>query len=157
MVDSVQSAQPENIEWQGKLAASVHSKSLFSLYLAMHSQPGASHLSFQVKADAPQQFDVTSLNHYRRAPCASSEKSVGCLNVTGRLVQQQDLKGVLLWQSMHPDPLSVVDNANKIPPDVKTNCSYLTQRLLSHQLSQSIEVDETRLADIVQNSVSLLN
>ncbi|MCW8108501.1 VC2046/SO_2500 family protein [Alteromonas ponticola] len=157
MVDSVKSVQPANIEWQGKLAEAVHSKSLFSLYLAMHSQPGASPLSFHSNAKQAREFDVTSLNHYRRAPRASSEKAVKCLSHTNRLLQQGDTPGVLLWQSMHPDPLSVVDNPKKLPPDVKSNCSYLTQHLLQHEHSNQIEVDETLLGDIVAASVELVN
>nr|WP_269468663.1 VC2046/SO_2500 family protein [Alteromonas sp. ASW11-130] len=145
------------MEWQSKLAESVNSKALFALYLAMHSQPGLSNVTFQSDSNVVPQFDVTSLNHYRRAPQACSEKSVDRLNVTSNLMHENDISGVLLWQSMHPDPLSIVDNAKKLPPDVKSNCSYITQQLLAQKIHNAIEVDETRLDDIVKGSTELLN
>ncbi len=157
MVNSVDQTQPANLEWQGKLAGSVSSKALFALYLAMHSQPGAQALTFSSESVPVKAFDVTKINHYRRAPFSVSERSVNCLNETKKLINQNDLAGALLWQTMHPDPLSVVNNPKKLPPDVKANCSYLTQRLLNQKSVDEIKVDETRLDDVITASANLLN
>ncbi len=157
MVNTVDLTQPVNLEWQGALAGSVNSNALFALYLAMHSQPGSQTFTFVSKAEAMQAYDVTKLNHYRRAPLASSAQSINCLNETRRLINQNDLAGVQLWQSMHPDPLSIVNDAKKLPPDVKANCSFLTQYQLNQKVVNQIEIDETQLDEVITGSATLLN
>ncbi len=61
-----------------------------------------------------------------------------------------------LWQSMHPEPLSISNDAKSIPADIKANCSLATQlRLAAPQLHQR-RVDETGLFDVIEGSTSLL-
>ena len=146
-------------EWHGELARAAGKGAQFSLFLAMHCQPGAEHFSLlPAEADG-----VTGdphfperLNHYKRPPLKPSDADYMALNTTAKMANSGSAAAFSLWQSMHPDPLSAHDNATLIPPEVKENCSLATRMRLQHISRPPEPVDETMLDEVISGSSSLL-
>ncbi len=143
-----------NLEWSGALSASAGKGALFSLYLAMHCQPGHEPVRIHSEAEnaSSDAAALDHLNHYPRAPLGADDAAFQRLLVTGNLINQRDISSVNLWQAMHPDPLSIRNNAKHIPADVIANCSMATQMKLQVASSTTVNADETLLTDIIAGS-----
>lgn len=150
----------QSLEWGGQLNRASQDATLFSLYLAMQLQPGNNPVS--VAPDEQPADDISAqlnkLNHYRRAATAAGDDAYSTLPQYSKMAASNDSASLLLWRAMHPDPLSHKDNARYIDPEILANCSYATQRRwqTADEVPTEIQQDPTRLADVVEGSVSLL-
>lgn len=145
-------------EWTGELARAAGRGALFSLYLSIHCQPGAEQLKLiEAEENTPLADDgLFSLNHYRRPALKAASGDYTNAKITSTMAQSGISAAFSLWQSMHPEPLSISDNAKSIPAEIKANCSLATQLRLSAPKPHQRQVDETGLFDIIEGSSALL-
>lgn len=148
-----------DLEWSGTLARASSHRALFSLYLAMHCQPGSKPLTiddaFQDKAADDVGFP-DRINHYPRAALSPTQQDFAALNVSSALANKGEIVSLSLWQMMHPDPLSAHNDTTLLPDDVKANCSYATQQRLKQAIASTIDTDPTTLDDVITGSQQLL-
>lgn len=145
-------------EWSGELARAAGSGALFSLYLSIHCQPGAEQLKLVEDTENQQRTDdeLLSLNYYRR-PALKAESADYTNAQTSLAMAQSGVSAAFsLWQSMHPEPLSISDNAKSIPADIRANCSLATQLRLAAPRTHQKQVDETGLFEVIEGSSALL-
>ena len=145
-------------EWSGQLARAAGSGALFSLYLSMHCQPGAEPLKLIASEENTDSSDngLLGLNHYRRPRLNAADSDYKNAVMSSVMAHSGISAALSLWQSMHPEPLSITNNARSIPADIKANCSLATQlRLTSPPINQK-QVDETGLFDVIEGSSLLL-
>jgi hypothetical protein len=140
-----------NLEFSGELAKAAGQGAKFALVLAMLEQNALSSAFFE-----PQH---ASVNPYASAAQPVSDYPVVALSaldshwsfaaVTGELIGNAYLASARLWQSMHPSPLSLLNDANKIDDEVINNCDLPTQRRFRSETAKPLVVDETKLYDIL--------
>ena len=149
-----------NHELTGRLNRASGQGAVFSLYLAIQMQPGAVHPGYTQAPEKPvdEAAFLQQLNQYRRPPLATGAAHLAALAYSSELVAREDVAGMHLWQAMHPDPLSAVNDADKIPPEVMVNCSLPTQLRQYQDASQytSKSCDETLLDEVIAGSRTLL-
>lgn len=60
-----------------------------------------------------------------------------------------------LFQTMHPQPLSIFNDAKRIDDEVLANCDYYTQNRLKSLSEKQIDADATQLYDILEQGDSI--
>ncbi len=145
------------LEWSGRLAGSAGQGALFSLYLAMVNEadvaPSIDSESDLAVVDA---HFPARLNHYRRSPLKADDADFFHLQHTAQLMAHGDSHTARLLQSMHPEPLSLKNDAKAIPADVIANCSLKARKRLLDQLQKPVPEQQTLLDDIIRDSAAFL-
>ncbi|MCC2615451.1 hypothetical protein LJ739_04260 [Aestuariibacter halophilus] len=150
MTDNITLEQLQrDLEWSCTLNRSVGDGARFSLLLSMLQQN-----VMERPALTPQTPETLSLplpeNPYRRAPLSASEDTAIHLSNAAQLAQQS-AADARLYLSMHPEPLSLYNDAKRISDEVRVNCDWYTQqRLAGEAPAHTIEEDATQLHDILQ-------
>lgn len=141
-----------DVELTGEINRSIGDGAKFALLLAMldHNYVKRPHLEkagsdFEVVEDA-----ISSLSQYRNSPLHTSVQDIQNLVTTNQLFKSQPLDAQL-WQTMHPEPLSLFNDAKRLADDVVYNCPYHCQLSLKSQSDPVIEEDPTALYDILEN------
>lgn len=89
----------------------------------------------QVNADVAFENEIT--NFYPKIPLKADKKTWQNLDTTRNFIHAGDLTGAKLWQIMHPEALSLFNDAKKLDDQVIANSSYFTQN--QHALSTQTE------------------
>ena len=95
-------------------------------------------------------------NYYRQSPLAATLEHVVTANVRSQLLQHSPLAGFRLWQSMHPEPLSLHNDALRLDDEVVENCELHVRQRLHAGLDTSIIPDPTLLESIIPAERQLL-
>ncbi|WP_018981712.1 VC2046/SO_2500 family protein [Salinimonas chungwhensis] len=149
----------QNLEWGGQLNRASSDAQLFSLYLAMHLQPGNPTIAFEPSSDQANDTSSKSefISHYRRAATQPDQNDIKTANIYSKLTAFNDTSSVMLWRAMHPDPLSVKDDHRHVAPEVLANCSYATQqRWRSESPDTTLTETPVMLDEVIRGSESLL-
>lgn len=152
MIDDVKqliSTLPDT-EFTGELNRSVGQGAKFSLLLSMLHSDILNRPKLQGNAPASEPFQerVDSLSHYPKEPLSASPQELLKMQVTKSLTQDS-VQDAMLWQIMHPAPLSLFNDAKRLADDVVMNCDFHTQTRLKQPDVAALEVDETGLYDIL--------
>lgn len=149
--DKLQFEPTTQWEWDGNFAKAAENGAQFALYLAM--QFGASVGEPRIKPHVettPGDSDFPSrLNFYRRPPLSAEQSDVLHRNRLSYFINQGDVTSARLQDAMHPEPLSLYDNPQRLPEDIIANCSLATQRRLKGKRSEEVEEDNTLLDAVI--------
>ncbi|WP_420932787.1 VC2046/SO_2500 family protein [Alteromonas sp. A081] len=146
-------------EFNGTLAKAASQGRLFALCLAMHQNALAHPIVLTPHAksgDARYQDEIASLSHYRQPRLQATDKDWSNMATLASLIST-DSTSARLFQSMNPSPLAQVNDASRIPDDVKNNCSLGTQKRLANIYRSNIEEDNTMLYDIISGEYNRPN
>lgn len=88
-------------------------------------------------------------NFYRQSGLEATPKDFFALSVQSQLLQQPELNGFRLWQSMHPEPLSLFNDPLRLDDEVIENCESHVRRRLKSELNIGITPDPTLLESII--------
>ena len=141
----------KDIELSGAVNRSVGQGASFALILAMIEADILNRPRYVESKSTEQSAKLlfSSINYYRPYPLYADEKSWKSADLTGQSFHQNIQDG-LLWQAMHPQPLSIFNQPERIDDEVLSNCDIYTQNRVKNVRDKSIQVDETGLYDILQ-------
>ncbi|MGO4893755.1 VC2046/SO_2500 family protein [Flavobacterium sp. W21_SRS_FM6] len=146
---SVFSEQLRDIEYNGELNRAAQQGAKFALLLSMLEQ----NILFRphIAADEAQSpaSDIPSLSHYRRAPLAANVDYWQEVVHTERFIQRGELQNARLWLAMHPEPLSLFNDAKHIPDEVLENCALTTRQRVKPGNNSGVAQDPTKLFDLL--------
>lgn len=140
-------------EFSGDIARSAQQGAKFALMLAMLEQNVLKRPKVVSVAEHSEDTALTSLeNTYRPFPLKADNKHWQCADLARKIIHSQPTDDARLWLCMHPDPLSLFNDANRLDASVTANTSYQTQLALKQPLtSADIDVEETQLYDVLQS------
>lgn len=132
---------------------------LFKLCLALYAEWNHANVHWRedIQPVADSEFPGR-LNHYRRNPIHLNEKELQCY--IDKKNTASDISSIMLWQSLHPEPLSYGKVTPALPVDVVKNSPYRVQQQLATENVSATDGDEaidpTLLAQIIPSSNNLL-
>lgn len=140
-------------DWQGTIGQSAGNRAQFVLYLAMQEGSLSSPLSILPVASPSDEISIAeAANHYRKVPLECSEQDWRNSERVNQLVNSGENGSRRLFNALFPLPLSIKNDASRIPSDIVANCSLATQKrqdaLLSHELTE----DNTLLHEVVEQA-----
>ena len=139
-------------EFTGELNRSIGQGAKFALMLAMLDGNMTERPYLEQDNPYPSMVgsDIVAFSHYRNNPLNTSEQDIVNLTTTNNLLKSQP-RDALLWQAMHPEPLSLFNDAKRLADEVVYNCPYHCQLGLKAQKQSRIEQDPTKLYDILES------
>lgn len=138
-----------DLEWSGKLNRALGHGDKFALLLAMLEDDYLRRPNVANTTQEPDNYSTSIKNHfYPRSSLAAQPQDWENADTTSQLVAR-NVSDAQLWQKMHPQPLSIYNDPKRIAPDVLINCAFHTQQRLSGAQDRKIDVDETKLYDIL--------
>ena len=153
----VQLALKQDLELSGGLNRSAGQGAKFSLLMSMLAENILARP--KIVGDDPSPSDTAALKSesslYPQPPLKADDRSWSQMAMNTQLLQK-NLKDAQLWLTMHPEPLSLYDDKLRLADEVVENCDYHTQLKLnaSPQTTADIEVDETKLYDVLEGLAS---
>jgi hypothetical protein len=162
LFDSVNTNQPDNnatnaallssdYELNGTINRAASEGAKFALILAMLEQDCTHRPHIEKPKDINQIPEVESdLNYYRSNPLSANDEYWQTCQQTSQLIHGGQILSAHLWLAMHPEPLSLHNQANSINEEVIANCNINTQTRLQLAKQKALKVDETGLYDILQ-------
>lgn len=145
-------------EWRGQFAAAAGRGADFALLLALQLGSGVAPTSIRAvdEETAEDNSFPQRLNHYRRAALDCSDLAAASLSKTASILKTQSVADARLWQCMHPDPHTLINNSKKLPADIIANCAFATQQARSSAQPTELAEDPTQLDDIIARSGMLM-
>ncbi|WP_354667942.1 VC2046/SO_2500 family protein [Paraglaciecola arctica] len=123
----------------------------FALIMAMLEQDCSQRPHIEQNQQTNQSPEhLKDLNYYRPNPLKADDNYWHTCQNTSQLIDQGQIQSAHLWMAMHPEPLSQHNNAEVIDPEVVANCSFIAQARLQQAATNTLQVDETGLYDILQ-------
>lgn len=139
-----------DLEWSGKVNRSLGQGRSFALLLSMLESNTVHRVRVATDDEYSSLSDSGLKSMYRTAPLATSDKDWQLSDI-GRQTFLANQTDGMLFQAMHPQPLSLYNDAQKIPAEVHQNCSFNTQqRLKSHQ-QNPVDANPTLLYDVLED------
>ncbi|MFT4995254.1 MAG: hypothetical protein ACI965_002303 [Paraglaciecola sp.] len=139
-------------EFSGQINQATGQGAKFALLLAMLEQDLlhrpkllASETAKNIHADT-----FTKASYYPSTPLKPDGQHWANANSPGENIAKNSIRSAHLWLLMHPQPLSLHNDANRLDDDIVANCDIHTQQRLQALSKPDIAVDETRLYDILQ-------
>ena len=144
----------KDLEFSGSLNRSAGQGAKFSLMLAMLAENMLTRPTFihEQSTASGSESEPALASFYPKHYLKPKAHSWLNLNRTSQLLQD-NLRDAQLWQTMHPEPLSLYNDNLRLADEVVENCGYHTQAKLADakELSANIEPDETGLYEILQS------
>lgn len=138
-----------DIEFNGAIGRAASEGALFSLVLAMLEQDVVNRQSlFQSDTDKLEEKQQC-INDYPQFPLNAAPEDWPSMAITADLINNTYVASARLWQNMHPAPLSQYNDVKRIDEQVIANCDFNTQKRSQNPSSELIQVDETKLYDIL--------
>lgn len=155
-VNQVQSAEPiisarlHDIEYNGELNRATQQGAKFALLLSMLEQNALfrPHIAADPKVELAS--DMQSLSYYRSAPISATSAYWHKVVQTEHFIQAGELDNAKLWLAMHPEPLSLLNDAKHIPQEVFENCSLAVRHRFATANSNEVQQEPAGLYDILQ-------
>jgi beta-glucosidase/6-phospho-beta-glucosidase/beta-galactosidase len=150
---SVFTEQLRDIEYNGGLNHATGQGAKFALLLAMLEQNAMLRPTIAKDDDDVQdkyQSDLVGLSFYRSAPLAADEQYWSQVSATEGYIQSGELANAKLWLAMHPEPLSLHNDAKHISDEIIENCALPVRERLKQSQKQFTQ-DATGLYDILQD------
>ncbi|MCV2885255.1 VC2046/SO_2500 family protein [Aestuariibacter sp. AA17] len=145
-----------DVEYTGSLNRASTQGASFGLLLAMLQQNilERPHIEKAVQSANQNEGQFEHLKVYPTPALKADEKHFSDLHITSKLIHQ-NIQDAMLFQTMRPHPLSQYDDASHINDEIIANCDMYTQRRLrnapDHQVDSEIQVDETKLYDVLES------
>ena len=138
-----------DLEWSGKLNRALDQGRAFALLLSMLESDVMERPKIVQDEVTPNSAADNLVSHYRNPPLVANESDWHHAKINSALFSTNPSDG-LLFQSLHPQPLSLCNDAKKLDQEVVLNCDYYTQIGLKTQLPKTIATDATHLYDVLQ-------
>lgn len=138
-----------DLEWSGSINRAAAQGEKFALLIAMLSDDMLGRPTIE-KATPDEGYSVDLANYYRRNPLSADTQDWKVVNQANKAFHQGVSDG-RLWCTMHPQPLAMYDDKNRLDEEVLANCSHTTQQRLKSPAPTSIHVDETGLYDVLES------
>ena len=155
---SVFSEQFRDLEYNGELNQATAHGAKFALLLAMLEQNSLLRPTIakdEDRAEDKYQNDIAALSFYRSAPLAADQQYWSKVTLTENFIQSGELENAKLWLTMHPEPLSLYNDALHIPEAILENCALHVRERLKQAQQKQFEQDATGLYDILQDVAPL--
>ncbi|MBE1298916.1 MAG: hypothetical protein GJ680_03260 [Alteromonadaceae bacterium] len=127
----------------------------FALLLAMMQQDVTQRLALK-EAEEEQApvglIPIEQFNFYPEVPLSAKPEHYKIQSEFANAVNKNDLKTAHLLACMHPTPLSLNNDAKKIPDEVIANCEVHTQLRMMKAISETVDVDETMLYEQIKQT-----
>lgn len=140
-----------DLEYNGELNRATQQGAMFALLLSMLEQ----NILFRPHIAPDQEPELTaeiaSLSHYRSIPLAANSSYWQEVEQTEHFIQGGDLQNAKLWLAMHPEPLSLFNDAKKIPSEVLENCALSVRQRATTTTMAELPQDPPGLYDILQD------
>ncbi len=148
-VQSVNSVQ-NDLELNGQINLATGEAAKFVLLLAMLQDSPLDRPQYH---DTPDEAlpDPLLNNHYRNPPLSAETRDWENAEIESQLLHRNS-QDIFLWRALHPQPLSVYDDVKRVDDEVKANCSIFAQRRMQELSDNGIQVDATKMYDIVQQA-----
>lgn len=147
-------------EYSGRLCSALQEGQNFAYYLATINP----NYYASPKLAAPNEPELTEEgieNHYRVAPLDASSVDFEHLRVSAELIANQQVNQLLLWQSMHPDPLAIKNDPSHIDDEVLANCHWQTQEFFRKPHDESskdeLTLSPNALAELIPQAQAALS
>lgn len=140
----------QDIEWSSGLSRASGQGAKFALLLAMLERDILLRPTVIESSPATVPTECVPEHHYRPAALQAEGAHFDTALATNRLLGEQGVADARLWQSMHPDPLSLQNDAYHIDAAVVANMSWAAQQRFNHPVNPQIDADETGLYDVLQ-------
>ena len=140
-------------EYNGALNQAAAQGAKFALLLAMLEQnsllrPGIA--SDDDQAPDYYQTQLALLSHYRTPALAADDSYWSKVMATQHYIQQGETANARLWLTLHPEPLSLRNDAHFIDEEVIENCALAVRQRLQHAQAKRFKQDASILYDILQ-------
>lgn len=138
-------------ELSGEVNRSIGQHAKFALMLAMLQPDVLARPHFECTTwDADNVIpEALAASAYPKTPLHTSTEDIEVLLATSSLMQSNP-SDAMLWQTMHPEPLSLFNDAKRLADEVVYNASYHTQKQLQSPSASELETDATGLYDILE-------
>lgn len=148
---------PATSELKGALSKTLsrQGRDDFALLLAMLYQDVSQKLRIAGTEDPPpdtRELELASIDYYPKTPLAAEPQHWRQQELMTQAASMQDVAGLRLIQSMHPAPLSLQNDPQFIPDEVKANCDMFCQLRMRDEAIKEIPVDEVQLYDVIEAS-----
>lgn len=139
-----------DLEWSGALVSSAGQGAKFALLLSMMQTDPLSRPTLVGNAPDAALPEETLFSAYPEVPLNVMPEHILRAN-TGAKLFHSHTSDALLWNVMHPQPLSQFNDPARIPDEVVANCNMHTQNSLLNpeNAKVDVEVDETGLYEIL--------
>jgi hypothetical protein len=147
--ESFISSQLHDIEYNGELNRAAQQGAKFALLLSMLEQNTLFRPHIAADDAENPASDIPSLSHYRSARLAANSDYWHEVVQTENYIQSGELQNARLWLAMHPEPLSLMNDAKQIPQEVLENCALATRQRIEKSKLNEVAQDPTSLFDIL--------
>ena len=140
-------------ELDGELNRASAQGAKFNLLLAMLEQDYLHRpklLESDSAHDDAYSTSAASICHYPVTPLKAESEHWTQANYASNVINKESITSAHLWLVMHPQPLSLYNNAYIIEENVLANCDIHTQQRHQSNRDNNLQVDETGLYDILQ-------
>ena len=154
-MDVLEKFVSHDLEFNGKIASALHNGHDFAFWLAQLG-PWVDERPQIEKQEVESVEATTTRSYYRNPSLAADNKDFDNIQVQSHLINQQAPNALRLWQSMHPDPLSLYNDATRLDDEIIENCELHVRERLQQKLQKVISPDPTLLEEIIPIERSFL-
>jgi hypothetical protein len=156
-MNAIEPSKTQDPELNGRLSSALLTGHDFAYWLALLGPWADERLKVVTSSlESNTQEHLLPANYYRQSPLAAPVDHVVTANIRSQLLQHSPLAGFRLWQSMHPEPLSLHNDALRLDDEVVENCELHVRQRLNTSLDTSIIPDPTLLESIIPVERQLL-
>jgi hypothetical protein len=140
-------------ELNGELNRASAEGAKFALLLAMLEQDYLHRpklIERDPEDDDNRENSISSICHYPPTPLKAELQHWTQANYASEVINKESIASAHLWLIMHPQPLSLHNNAYQINDDILANCDVHTQTRYRNAADKNLQVDEIGLYDILQ-------
>ncbi|GAA0857356.1 VC2046/SO_2500 family protein [Aliiglaciecola litoralis] len=142
-----------DLEWSGQINRAASQGRAFALLLSMLESDVLERPKL-IASEEPQQDKAELVSDYPR-PALSARKDDWQNAIRNSQLFARHPSDGKLFQTMHPQPLSIFNDAKRIDEEVLANCDFYTQSRLKQPADKDLKVDVTQLFDVLEKRDSL--
>lgn len=138
-----------DLEWSGQVNRATGQGRAFALLLAMLESDVLERPKVIPIEDENPVTDNALTSVYRRASLSAAAQDWTNAVENSQHFARNPADG-LLFQTMHPQPLSLFNDPKRIDDEVLANCDYYTQTRLATPAEKQVTEDNTQMFDVVE-------
>lgn len=140
----------KDFEYSGEVNRSAGQQAKFQLLMSMLEQDVLARSKI-AQQSTPTKAPKSELNLYPVTPLSTNSLQWSLLNRSKQITESNPADGAL-WRAMHPHPLSIYNDAKRIPEHILYNCGFHTQQRANSRQHLEFKVDETLLFDVLEEA-----
>lgn len=152
----------QDLEFGGSLNRASNQGAKFALLLSMLQQDVLARPRIGPTSESVTQHAYDVQSDYPEAPLQAIAQDWPLADTTSQILHSDGIRSAQLWLAMHPQPLSLHNDAFHIDEDIFENCDIHTQSRYAQHFAHSqeaegfngslneIKVDETGIFDLLE-------